>query len=302
MSEKIILSTDPGIDDAMAIIFLSKLDYLKVIWTTMGNNSLENCTNNALKILELVGRKDVPIIKGAAHALSQRKGFYTHFHGRHGLGNINLPLPKHSEFSWETIDYIISAIDDNPREMTFLSIGPLTNLANLLQIAPVNTINQIKKIIVMGGALTVSGNVTPYAEYNIYCDPHAAKVVFNSGLPITLVGLDVTHEAILTEAHIKQLEAEKTPLTDFVVGIARFYSKMYRNIDGCPIHDPLAAAVAVDPTIVKTKLLNLDVIVENSNKFGQVFNLESTKSPSISVCLEVNSEKFLDLFIRTLVG
>lgn len=301
MSKKIILSTDPGIDDAIAIIFLSKINVLEAIWTTMGNNTLETCTNNTVKILELLGRRDIPIIEGAAKPLSRKMNFSAQVHGKDGLGNTELPLPDLSMFSWKKLDYIVSTITSNPNEVTIVSIGPLTNLANLIQNAPTEIINLVKEIIVMGGAVKVLGNVTPYAEFNIFCDPHAAKIVFNCDLPITLVGLDVTHKIILTETHLETLETKGTPATEFIGKIARFYAKFHRSIDGCYLHDPLAAAVAIDPTIVTQKELHIDVVTEDSKKIGKTYEVNATEGSRISVCLDVDAEKFFNLFYTGLL-
>jgi len=253
MADQIVLSCDPGIDDALAIVFLSKLNSLKAIWTTMGNNTLENCTYNAVKVLNLLGDRQIPIIQGAAQPLSGPIDLAQGVHGKDGLGDTALNLPDLSDFTWETMDFITASLIENPRKITLVSTGPLMNLAILIQNVPRETLLLFKEIVIMGGAITVPGNITPYAEFNVFCDPQAAKIVLSSGLPITLVGLDVTHKAIMTESHIRLLEVKGTPLTEFLVEIIRFYSNFHRGLNGCYLHDPLAAAVALDSTLINKK-------------------------------------------------
>jgi purine nucleosidase len=296
----IILSTDPGIDDALAIIFLARLNALHAIWTTMGNNTMEICTENAMKVLQILGRKEIPIIKGAAQPLIRKADFSEQIHGEDGLGNTHLPVPDTSEFLWKNIDYIITSIEKNPHKISLVSIGPLTNLAILLQKAP-SIVDFVKETIIMGGAVSVPGNVTPYAEFNIFCDPDAAKIVFNSGLPITLVGLGVTHQVVLTFEQMEAINAEKTGLSKFIVKIARYYAKFRENINGCYLHDPLAAAIAVDPKIIITRKMHVDVIVGDSEKMGQTFISDNIQTPKISVAVSVNAKQFFDLFLSTLI-
>ena len=301
MKHQILLSTDPGIDDALTIIFLSKLNSLKAIWTTMGNATLESTTNNAMRLLNILDQRQIPIIKGAVGPLSGVINFTADVHGSDGLGNSFLPLPDFSQFSWRTIDFISASLTENPHEITLVSVGPLTNLALLFQKVPKERLLLFKEIIIMGGAVTVPGNVTPYAEFNIYCDPKAAKIVLSSGCPVTLVGLDVTHKAIMTEEHIRLVEAKRTPLTKFLVQIIRFYSKFHIGLHGCYLHDPLAAAVALDATLVKKKACGIDILIDDPLKQGQMIVVKNTESANISVCFELNIKKFIELFVNTLL-
>ena len=301
MCAKIILSTDPGIDDAMAIIFLSKLNVLEAIWTTMGNNTLEICTNNSVKILELIGKQGIPIIKGAEMPISNANHTIAGVHGKDGLGNTNRPLPSLSSFTWESLEFIISNIKRFPNEISLVSIGPLTNLANLFQKGPKHLYKKLKQVIIMGGAVTVPGNITPYAEFNIFCDPQAAKIVFSSGMPITLIGLDVTHKAVMTKSHIQKLENKGTEILKFLAEIATFYSKFHQGVGGCYLHDPLAAAAAIDPTLITSSDLFIDVIIDDPKRVGQTIVVEEANFPKISVALKFDQEKFLDMFITSLL-
>jgi len=301
MTNQIILSCDPGIDDALAIVFLSKLNSLKAIWTTMGNNTLQNCTNNAVKVLDLLEERQIPIIQGADQPLSGPIDLIAGVHGKDGLGDTDLPLPDLSDFNWESIDFITSNLIENPHKITLVSTAPLMNLAILFQSTPKETLSLFKEIIIMGGAINTPGNVTPYAEFNIFCDPQAAKIVFSSGIPMTLVGLDVSHKAIMTESQIQLLKAKSTPLTNFLAQIVRFYANFHKGLNGCYLHDPLAAAVALDSSLVKKKSFRIEVVVDDPVKEGQTIALKDAKNANISVCFELKTEKFLNFFMDTLL-
>lgn len=301
MTSQIILSTDPGIDDAMALIFLEKLGTLEVVWTTFGNNSLENCTNNALRLLKLIGKYDIPVIKGVAEPIVRRFCGDAKVHGYDGLGNTNLTLPDRAQFTWQSRTDLIERLQGNPEQYDLVSIGPLTNLAMLFDSLSSDVASLIKNIIVMGGSITIPGNVTPYAEFNIFCDPHAAKRVLESGIPITLVGLDVTQQVILTQDHINEIQKENTVIAKFIADIANFYSRFHMGINGCYLHDPLAAAVALDPMLIKTEKMNIEVICDNNPKLGQTLVSSRKNSPKIKVAVKVNVERFLRYFIDTIL-
>lgn len=254
-----------------------------------------------MRLLTLLDQRQIPMIKGAAEPLSGPINFTAEVHGSDGLGNSFIPLPDLTQFTWRTIDFIAASLSEKPHEITLVSVGPLTNLALLFQKVPQKIISLFKEIIIMGGAVTVPGNVTPYAEFNIHCDPEAAKLVFSSGFPLTLVGLDVTHKAIMTEDYIRLLEAKTTPLTKFLVQIIRFYSKYHTDLLGCYLHDPLAAAVALDASLVKKKTYGIDIVLEDPLKRGQTIIMKDSKATNISVCVEVNVEKFLKFFTDTLL-
>lgn len=268
----------------------------------MGNNTLEFCTNNTMKILKILHREDIPIIEGAAESLSRKMDFIADVHGIDGLGNTNLPIPNRSDFSWRNMNDIITFISNNPHEVTLVSVGPITNLALLYQNAPFETLKLIKEIIIMGGAVFVPGNVTPYAEFNVFCDPRAAKIVFNSRLPIiTLVGLDVTQKTILTEEQITEIENLNTPLSSFIAQISKYYVNFHKEINGIYMHDPLAAAIALDSTLIKKKKLFIDVITDESEKFGCTQVINDFQTPNLSVCTEVDSKRFLKFFLNTIL-
>jgi purine nucleosidase len=301
MDKHIILSTDPGIDDALAIIFLAKLNKLDAIWTTYGNNRLDICTSNAMKLLELMRRKEIPIIEGSVGSLSRKKAATAPVHGIDGLGNTFLSRPNRLEFNWKELSYIFSLIERFPEQVSIVSVGPLTNLVDLIQKAPRGVLCSIPEIIVMGGAVDVPGNVSPYAEFNVWSDPEAAEFVLTSGLPITLLGLDVTQQAVLSPTHVDTIAQGQTELTDFITTISRFYTKFHRNIDGFYLHDPLAAALAINPTLVETRNLSIKTETEDSERMGQTSAIYSDEYPKISVGVELHVKEFMNFFLKTIL-
>jgi len=238
-----------------------------------------------------------------------------HVHGKNGLGNTCLPRPKKREEQKDAVNLIIDKVKESPSEITLVTAGPLTNLAVVVLKEP--SIKQdFEEVIVMGGALEVPGNVTPAAEFNIYTDPEAAKIVFHSGLPITLVSLDVTMKRengkvvnILTPDRLAEIESAGTPLTKFIGKMTRFYmefSKKYEGIEGCYLHDPLAVAVAIDKNLVEPERLYVDVETKGEITLGKTLGdlrkiPECLKhEPNVNVCRNVCSERFLDMFVNSL--
>jgi len=186
---RLLFDGDPGIDDAMAIIFALKSDNVKLegITTVGGNVNLDHTTQNALRILEVAGHPEVPVARGVAKPLLRDLESTGEVHGENGLGNVNLSSPRTKEKPIHAVDLIIKTIMDNPGEITLVPVGPLTNIAVAVVKEP-RLKGYVKEVVIMGGAVTVAGNITSEAEFNVYADPEAAKIVFHSGMPITLVG------------------------------------------------------------------------------------------------------------------
>jgi len=305
--KRIIYDGDPGIDDALAILLALRSEKLKLerITTVCGNVPVDMATNNALKVLHIAGRKDIKVSKGAERPLRREPKHAIEFHGEDGLGNTNLPTPDIEPEPTHAVDVIISQIMERRWETTLVTAGPLTNLAVAIE-KETSIKDYVKEVIIMGGAITAPGNVTPAAEYNIHCDPHAAEKVFQSGLPITLVPLDVTTKNILTLDRLAQIESTDTELTTFIGKISRFYmkaSKKYENLDGCYLHDPLAVAVAIDRSLVKTRMMHVMVETNETVALGKtIADLRAITrcAPNIEVCVDVESQRFIDLFVETL--
>jgi purine nucleosidase len=307
---RILFDCDPGIDDALALIYAlrSKSVKLEGITTVGGNIDLDKTTQNALRILEITGREEVPVAKGIAKPLMRVNKSVGEVHGIDGLGNSQLPAPKIKESDVHAVDFIIDIIMENPGEIILVPVGPLTNIAVAVIKEP-RLKDYVKEVVIMGGAVTTFGNITSEAEFNIYTDPEAAKIVFESGLPITLVGLDVTMKTLLTPTHIEEITSMDTPVTSFVGKITRHYMEFYKNVvgvNGCGMHDPLAMGVAIDKSLVKTKRFYVTVETRGEYTTGEtVGDLRGSKEgvlhpPNMDVCLEVDSERFIRSFIETI--
>jgi purine nucleosidase len=307
---QLIFDGDPGIDDALALLYVLNTDnvVLRGITTVGGNISLDNTTRNALRILEISNRSEVPVARGIGKPLLRENKSVGEVHGRDGLGNSNLPSPKIKEIDVHAVDFIINTIMENPKQITLVPVGPLTNIA-IAVIKEPRLKDYVKEVVIMGGAVTTFGNITPESEFNIYTDPEAAKIVFESGLPITLVGLDVTMKTLLTPCHLKEIMAMSTPVTEFIGKIITHYMEFYEEVvgvTGCGMHDPLAVAVAIDKSLVKTRKLFVTVETKGEFTTGEtVADLRGSKEgvirqPNMDVCVEVDSQRFLRTFIETL--
>lgn len=301
---------DTGIDDALAIGYAARSSDLELIGLTtcFGNVSLQKATRNTLYVLERFG-EDTPVAPGADRTLSGRplKAEAFAIHGKDGLGEAfphNVAIEK-EPVSQHASQFIIDQIKTNPHEVTLICVGPLTNLALSLEQEP-GIVDLVDRVIIMGGAVTVRGNVTPYAEANIYADPEAAQAVLSSRLPITLVGLDVTMKTLLSHEKVQQWRA-KGELGRFLADMTDFYINAYEKfspgIGGCGLHDPLAVGVAIDATFVETKPMPIQVDLAGES-MGRTFSDLTEKSgfePKVDVCLEVDHRRFLDHFIQTII-
>jgi len=289
----------------MAILFALRSGKLglEAITTVAGNVGVDLTTANALRVLEVAGAAKIPVAKGLAKPLLRDRIIASEVHGPDGLGNTNMPPPKIRAQPVHAVDLLISKVMESPGQITLVATGPLTNVAMAVAKEPKLT-ETVQEVVVMGGAVTVPGNVTSQAEFNVYADPEAAKIVFNSGLPITLVGLDVTMKTLLTPSHLKEIENAGTPLAEFIVRVARHYMGFYkrvRGVDGCAMHDPLAVGVTVDRSLVKTRKMALDVETHGELCLGRTVQRPSTGRESrIDMCLEVDSKRFLEMFVRAL--
>ena len=306
---RILFDGDPGIDDALAILYAAKSDNIELVGisTVGGNITIENTTRNALRLLEITGRTEIPVARGIGKPLLRVNESAGEVHGRDGLGNTSLPEPKIKEVPEHAVDFIINTIMKNPNQITLVPVGPLTNIAVAVIKEP-RLKDYVKEVVVMGGAVTTFGNITPESEFNIYTDPEAAKIVFESGMPITLVGLDVTMKTLLTPHHLAEITKAGTPVTDLIGKIITHYMKFYREVvgvDGCGMHDPLAVAVAADRSLVKTRRYYVTVETKGEYTTGEtVADLRASKEglvkpPNMDVCIEVDSERFLRRYIDT---
>jgi len=250
---RVIIDTDPGVDDAFALMLAMRSPELNVMAVTAvaGNLPLEITLPNALRMVEICDRTDIPVAAGASAPLIRRQVTASYAHGENGLGGVSLPPPKMTAIKEHATELICRIVLEHPGEVTLIGLGPLTNLALALRSEP-NLAKAIKSIVLMGGSLS-GGNVTPAAEFNFYVDPEAASIVFNSGVPITMVGLDVTRKVELTEPYIRELEAGTNKPSRAAAGIARAIMATYRGHGekgGPTLHDPLAVSALIRPDIL----------------------------------------------------
>lgn len=309
--KKIILDLDTGIDDALAILYALGSNECELIGitSTYGNVSVDTSVENSLSILDLVGYSNVPVYRGSDCKLGsdtyERREITKKIHGVDGVGDVNIPKSTRNAESKNAIDFLIDSCEQYGNELTIVATSPLTNLAKAITKSP-NSIKKVGKIVIMGGALTVTGNVTPYAEANIIEDPKAAKIVFESGLPIVMVGLDVTMRTLLTLNETKILRKLNTKTSELISNMIDFYFRSYdgrlAGVYGCPLHDPLAVGIALHPELASTLAIDLTVETSDITK-GRTIGLMSKlnqPSPSTEVCIQVDASKFIDLFMESL--
>ncbi len=319
--QKVIIDSDPGTDDALAIllaVYSPELD-VKGISIVAGNVTADMGFDDGLKVLSLVGRCDIPIAKGADHPLLQPLITGSYWNGANGLGGADLPASKCKGDARFGPDLIIDLVHKYPNEITLIPIGPLTNIAMAVRKDP-SIVPLVKGVVIMGGSIS-GGNVNGAAEYNIYQDPEAASIVFNAGWPLTMVGLDVTEKAAILVADAQKLEAQPGPVAHFAAVVARYQISIGEATGGGAVHDALAVGAVVDPSLLQTKFLRVDVETGGdfargetvANRFGTVEkNIVSgdhrdtiglTKiEPNVHVGVGVDGRRFIDLLVTRISG
>jgi purine nucleosidase len=298
-----ILDCDPGHDDMVAILLAAAdpgIDLL-AITTVAGNGTLERTTHNARAICGLAGIRDVPVAAGAAGPLVGALRTAPHVHGESALEGAELggaPVPLAGEHA---VDLMARLLRESAEPVTLIPTGPLTNVALLLRTHP-ELAERVREIVLMGGS-TGAGNIEPLAEFNIHVDPEAADAVFTSGLPVTMCGLDVTHQALATEEVLERLRALGTPLADTVVRLLGFFRDRYRDIWGLPappLHDPVAVARVVDPELVRCEEAHVAVELHGTHTRGATvcdrFGVLG-RTPNAQVAVELEVEGFWDLIV-----
>jgi uridine nucleosidase len=327
MTKKLIIDTDPGIDDAMAILFALAAAALPHgpaqdttfrwdidvvgLTTIFGNVSTERATQNALHLLEVAGRTDIPVAQGAARPLVLPfRGAAEFVHGADGLGNTNPTAPGGTRHPLSAAHFIVETIMAHPGEVTLVPIGPLTNIALALLLEPQIT-SHVAEVVMMGGAATVNGNVNPAAEANIYNDPHAADLVFTADWPITMVGLDVTTKVAMDRAYLTALCLPEKRTGPYIEAICAFYLAFHQQahkVDATYTHDPSAIAYLMAPALFQTIQGPIRVMTEGLSR-GQTLmdrrghwsraNDWSTHRPT-TVCVDVDEAGLLALYKRVI--
>lgn len=307
----VLIDTDPGIDDAIAMLLALASPELDVrgITTVHGNVPVDACTLNAFKVLDLAGRRDVPVVRGAASPLVRPPRHAELVHGADGLGGLFPPPDDARPFSADAAGFIARTLEEADGPMTLIALGPLTNVATALLATP-GIVERLTRLVIMGGAIRREGNVTPAAEFNVYADPEAAAFVLGAGVPITLVPLDVTMRAIFPAEAAARLAGSERPLERAVGELGTFASGVdheYYSIDGFALHDPLAVAVAIDPSLVGTEELWVSVETRGELTAGATVAdfwhiPEPWGEPNASVALTVDADRFLEFLFTRLFG
>jgi len=341
---RVIIDTDPGVDDALALLLAMRSPELKIegITPVAGNVPLELTLPNALRMAEIAGRTEIPVAAGAKAPLVRRLVTATYAHGENGLGGAVFPEPKTKPIATPAAEFIRETVRKYPGEITLITIGPLTNVAAALNSDP-DLAGLVRSLVMMGGSLS-GGNITPAAEFNVYVDPEAARVVFQSGIPITMVGLDVTRRTSLTDDHVRVLESAQNPVSQAAAKIARNAIDHNRErgfLVGPNMHDSLAVAAFLDPSILTWKEYYVDVETTGELTAGETLGysptagdlrrrpemekqaaaamqirgsaptLASTRTspvvrdkfvPNTNLAVEVDSKRFFELLIGRLAG
>lgn len=308
---RVLLDVDTGIDDAQALLFAIRSPEIRVegITTVCGNIDVTQASKNTLKILDLAGVTNLQVARGASQPLTRLPHPVPSIHGSDGLGNIQLPEPTNQLTESSAITLLTEAVTAHPKAVTVICLGPLTNIAAAIQ-QDSRFSRNVRKLVIMGGCYHVTpfgyGNVTPVAEFNIWADPEAAAIVFNSGLNISAVGLDVTHNpsTCLQIKQIDQLAALNTPVASFITELCRFQIVTTGGV--VYLHDPIAVATVIDPEIVTTQIGKVSVETEGFLTRGMtVFDrrpqwLQQTPTASgvtTNICTQIHGQRFIDLFL-----
>ena len=320
MSERVIIDTDPGIDDALAIVFALQSRELQIsaITTVSGNVPVEVATRNVFRIMALMPScPRFPVAQGAPEPLQKKPVYATGFHGDDGLGgldrlrdntgNLRYPVSSMTLSSRNAADEILYQLAATPQPITIIALGPLTNIAAAIK-KDKAAMASAKRIVLMGGAIGVAGNITPAAEFNIYVDPHAAAIVFNAGIPLTMVGLDVTYQVKLTADDIATATAaHNTAASRFLIDCTRHplesTAKRYGE-SRLFLHDPLAVGVVIDPSFVVTAAMPVDIETQGDLTEGMTvadrrsIHPSLKKPPTADVCIDVDAPLFKDFFLK----
>ncbi len=297
----VILDCDPGHDDAIAILLALASPEVNLlgVTTVCGNQTLEKTTANAIRVLDHVGREDIPVAAGASRPLVRERHVAADVHGETGLDGPDLPPASRDPDARHAIDWIAATVDASRQPITLVPTGPLTNVALFLARYP-GLAPKLERIVLMGGAIG-EGNTTPAAEFNIWADPEAAHRVFTSGLDVTMVGLDVTHKALMTPAHVERL-AGAGDAGKLVADLYAFYSKFHASRygwDGAPVHDAVALAHVVDPSLLTTvyRGVIVDTALELSRGRTHVDMRGDRWERTAHVAVDIDADRFLELLV-----
>lgn len=301
---RIILDTDPGIDDALALLLAlaSPEVQLEAVTTVSGNVDVEQTTRNALSLLTLAGRTDIPVARGCLYPLVRQPLYAAYVHGQNGLGEVTLPEPTIQPVEQHAVELIIERVLQSPGEITLVAIGPVTNLALALRREP-RIAQAVREVVIMGGALRVPGNTTPSAEFNVLADPHAAQMVLHAGWPIRLVSLDTTMQTPLSRAQVDAFTQGGGKVKTFIKQMLAYYFDVFApqyNVSALHMHDPLCLGVAFQPDFITWEPSYVDVELNGTLTLGETvafFNRPNAPAPNVQASIGVDAERFVQLFL-----
>lgn len=303
MTHKIIIDTDPGIDDAMAVLYAAQEPGIELMGLTsiFGNVTVEQATRNALRLVEMAGL-DIPVAQGCARPLIA--GPFPpghHVHGDEGFGTYPAQQPQGQAVDLDAADFLIAKAAEFKGELIVCPIGPLTNIATAIQRDP-SFAQNVKKIVLMGGSLREGGNITPHAEANFYHDPHAAQIVMAADCEVTMVGLDVTHRTWATREDMAEIAAAAPRLGQFLADIANFYIDFYvqvRGEQGCFLHDPLALICATNPELFTMEITPVDMVL-TGEEAGRSFIAPDAPQRAQNIAVQVQADTVKAKFMEGL--
>lgn len=305
MARPVLIDTDAGVDDALALILALRSPELdvKAISTVAGNVEVEQCTRNVFYLLRLLNENKIPVAQGASKPLAKRLVTAPEVHGEDGLGNTRPHVTIPRSMSRDAVGMILSLSKQYGKRLTIIALGPLTNIARALNKDP-RSLHNIGRLITMGGAFHVPGNTGPVAEFNYFVDPDAAHSVLNSGLPITVVPLDVTQQVVLMRRELEyRAKRRANSVARAILRFTKFYMQYHRkteNFYGGYLHDPLAVTAAIEPGIVQTRKAH--VVVERQGEWTRGMTIANTQhrpargESSVEVAFKLDRERFLKLF------
>jgi len=305
MKRKIILDCDPGHDDAVAILLAGVAEEIDLLGITSvaGNSYVKNTTKNALIMVENA-RLDVPVCEGASKPLLREQIVAPDIHGESGLEGANIPDPTIKADQRNAVVFINQQVTDNPDEVSLVAIGPLTNIAKFILLYP-DTSQKVKEIVIMGGGINF-GNTTPVAEFNIYADPEAAQIVFDSGIPLTVFGLDVTHQTKIFMDEIKRMQGFSSDIVSKMGLLLEFFHQTYYDvfgIEGAPLHDPCAIAYLIEPEMFEYEDYYCQIELKGQLTYGQTvvdYWKKSGKKPNSKWAIRANRERFIEILFEKL--
>lgn len=310
MAKKIILDCDPGHDDALAMtlaVASPKIELLAVT-TSAGNQTPDKTLNNAMRMLTLLHREDIPVAAGNRTPLVKPLETAGNVHGKTGLDGADLPDPDFKVQDMPAIDLIAKTLQESDEKVTLVVTGPMTNAALFLRVYPELAKEKIDQIVFMGGAWGF-GNWVPSVEFNIYVDPEAAKIVLNFGIPTVMAGLNVTHKAQIMKDEIDSLKEIDNPVGQAFHGLLNFFEIYHDEEDprwgfkGAPLHDPCTIAWLIDPDMFKSVKMNVDVETEGELTRGETvcdYYRQTDKPQNTTVLLDIDRQKFIDLIMKSL--